>query len=83
AIDAGKTEDEAFDLAVKSGAIESGVTMLFSGVGLGGTEDVGQMLAGGALRQSARESAKSAYRQFGEKLALGMAGEQFEENIIT
>lgn len=83
AIGAGKTEDEAFKLAVGSGAIEAGVTLLFSGLGAGGVEDVGQQLAGGALRQSARESAKSAYRMFGEKLALGIAGEQFEENLIT
>lgn len=75
ALAAGKTPEEASKLAFTSAAFEFGVTTLFSGIKLGGVEDIGAALANPA----AREAFKGGIRQFVGKTALGIAGEELEE----
>ena len=83
AIDAGMSEDRAFDLALRSGLIEAGVTMIFSGAGAGGLEDVAGKFTGAAARQAIRDSSASAWKAFGGTLAKGVTAEQFEEGMIA
>jgi hypothetical protein len=83
AIKSGMSEEEAGKAATLSAATEGVITGLFSLVGAGGVEAVGEQLVGTAARQAARDSAKSVARTFGEKVGKGLLGEQFEENLIT
>lgn len=83
AIDSGMSEDRAFDLALRSGLIEAGVTMIFSGAGAGGLEDVAGKFTGAAARQAIRDSSASAWKAFGGTLAKGVTAEQFEEGMIA
>lgn len=83
AIAAGKSDEEASELAWKSGLIEFGVTTTMSLVGAGGLEAVGEKFTRSALRNAARESAKTGWKAFGGRVIGGITAEQFEEGLIT
>lgn len=59
AIKLGKSPEEAQELAVKAGVIETGVTMLFSGLGGGGLEDLGLRLTSSAVKKTFTDTIKA------------------------
>ncbi len=79
AIQSGKTQEEAMDLATLSGGIEFAVTAAMSGLKLGGTEDVGGQLT----RQGIREAGKAAFPEFIKGTVKGVTEEMFEEQLIN
>ena len=83
ALKSGKSEEEAGNLATLAGATEGVITGLFSLLGVGGLESVGEQLIGTAARQAVRDTAKSGFRTFGEKMLKGVTAEQFEEGMIA
>ena len=87
AIDAGKSPTEATVLGVKSGVIETLVTMGASLFHLGGTEKVVADLLKPAVKEAVQKSVShTALKLAGKvagKTALGVGGEELEENTIT
>lgn len=75
AIKLGKTPEEAQELAIKSGLIEMGVTMAFSGAGHGGLEDLGAKLGS--------EVEKKTFGSVVHKVLEGTAHENLEEGSIN
>ena len=83
-LDAGFTPTQAAGMAARSAAIEFGVTSVFSGTKFfGGVENVGAQLAKKTTQEAVKRSAGRSFATFGGKAALGITGEQFEENMIT
>lgn len=78
-----KVRENAANLAVGSAAIEFGVTTVFGGIGLGGTEDFAGKFASPALRKEAAVSISKAWKNLAKNAGEIVVGEAPEEAIIT
>ena len=78
-----KVRENAANLAVGSAAIEFGVTTVFGGIGLGGTEDFAGKFASPALRKEAATSISKAWKNLAKNAGEIVVGEAPEEAIIT
>lgn len=78
-----KVRENAANLAVGSAAIEFGVTTVFGGIGLGGTEDYASKLASPALRKEAAMTIGKAWKNLGKNLGEAVISEVPEEALIT
>lgn len=87
AIDARKSPIEAAVLGIKSGVVETLVTMGASLFHLGGTEkfvsDLFKPAAKAAVKKSVSDTALKIAGKVAGKTALGIGGEELEENTIT
>jgi hypothetical protein len=69
--------------ALIAGASEMGLTMAFSGVKLGGSDDLGVLLANPEMRNKAAKSVLRAWGEVGLNTAKGTLGETLEESSIN
>lgn len=78
-----KVRENAANLAVGSAAIEFGVTTVFGGIGLGGTEDYASKLASPVLRKEAAMTIGKAWKNLAKNAGEAVVGEVPEEALIT